>query len=214
MVINMIKHVFFDFNGTIIDDVDLCINLLNEILIRHKKPIVTKEKYKSIFTFPIKKYYELAGVDFNIESFDYLAVDFIEKYQPASYKCKLYDGSIETFKYLRNKGISTYILSASEKNNLMLQCDNFGITQYFDSILGIDNIHASSKIDIAREFMRTSNLNADEILFVGDTLHDYEVAKAMGVKCILVSCGHQAVDVLNKSGVKIINTIADLKEIL
>jgi len=53
----MIKHVFFDFNGTIIDDVDLCLNLLNEILRNQGKPVLDLDTYKHVFKFPIKDYY-------------------------------------------------------------------------------------------------------------------------------------------------------------
>lgn len=54
----MIKHIFLDFNGTIINDVDLCLKLLNELLAVQKKEPISMERYKEIFTFPIQKYYE------------------------------------------------------------------------------------------------------------------------------------------------------------
>ena len=44
----MYKYIFFDFNGTIIDDIDLCLDLLNEILRKQNKPLVGKKKYKEI----------------------------------------------------------------------------------------------------------------------------------------------------------------------
>ena len=46
----MKKYIFLDFNGTIIDDVDLCLDLLNQILENQKKEKVSKERYKDIFT--------------------------------------------------------------------------------------------------------------------------------------------------------------------
>ena len=209
----MIKHIFFDFNGTIINDVKLCLDLLNEILRNQGKRELTIEEYKDVFKFPIKQYYIDAGVDFKIESFESLAVKFIEKYQPASFKCGLYDGTVETIKYLKEKGIKTYILSASEVNNLKEQCEVYGITKLFDAILGIDNIHASSKVDIAKSYMRNMKIDPSEVLFVGDTLHDVEVAKSVGAEPILVSCGHQSTSVLAKASVKIIGRIADLRDI-
>ena len=38
------KYVIFDFNGTILDDVDLCLSLLNEMLNLKGLPSITKEK--------------------------------------------------------------------------------------------------------------------------------------------------------------------------
>ena len=207
----MKKHIFFDFNGTLINDLDLCIELLNDILTMQGKKNLSKDEYKNVFKFPIKQYYIDAGVDLNMNSFEELAVDFINKYQPASLLCGLFDGVYETIEYLKSKGIKVYILSASERNNLLEQCRHYGIDKIFDEILGIDNIHASSKLDIALEFMREANINPAEALFIGDTLHDYEVSSHMGIDCYLVSCGHQSVSILSEAGVEILDDINGLR---
>ncbi|MDE7161191.1 MAG: HAD family hydrolase [Anaeroplasmataceae bacterium] len=206
----MRKYIFLDFNGTIIDDIDLCIELLNEILRKQNKPEVTKERYKNIFTFPVKKYYELAGIDFTLDSFEDLADWFIAKYQPLSLQCGLFPKCVETFQKLKEKGYHLVILSASEKNNLLEQCQSYKIDTYFDAILGIDNIHAESKVQIALNYMKANGIQGNEVLFVGDTLHDLEVAKAMQASCMLVSCGHQSVEVLSKGGVPILSDISAL----
>lgn len=208
----MIKHVFLDFNGTIIDDVDLCLDLLNGILKSQNKEAVNMEKYKNIFTFPIKKYYEAAGVDFNIESYESLAIKFIKEYQPKSLLCGLYSCVIDTLKYLKAKGVKLYILSASERNNLLQQCKHYNIIEYFDAILGIDNIEAKGKTDIAIDFVNNNHINCDEAIFVGDTLHDYEVSQAMNIGCRLVSCGHQSKEVLKAANVIIYDDISGLME--
>ena len=206
----MIKNVFLDFNGTLIDDVDLCLKLLNDILRRQGNREVSLEEYKNIFTFPIKKYYELAGVDFTKDSYEDLAIWFINAYQKASLSCNLYDGVINTIKFLRNKGINVYILSASEKNNLKEQCDHFGLTSVVCDVLGIDNIHAESKVSLAINYIKDNNINLEETIFVGDTLHDNEVARSLGVKSILIPNGHQSKERLEKSDAIIIDDFKDL----
>lgn len=209
----MIKHIIFDFNGTLINDVKLCLDLLNETLNNQGKQGIDLIKYRNIFTFPIKDYYIAAGIDFNIESYESLAIKFIKKYQPLSLRCGLYEGAYEALKYLNDKKYSLYILSASEKNNLLEQCKSYNIDKYFKEILGITNIHAASKVDIGLDFIKRNNVKKEEVLFIGDTLHDYEVATSMGVECALVKCGHQSEDILAKANVKIYNSIADLMEV-
>ena len=206
----MEKHIFFDFNGTIINDIDLCLDLLNQILAKQNKKILSMEEYKNVFTFPIRDYYIAAGVDFNIESYESLAKWFIKEYQPASMECGLFEGIVDTFKVLKEKGYKLYILSASERNNLLEQCKNYDIDKYFVDILGIDNIHAASKVNIAIDYMKEYNINGEDVIFIGDTLHDLEVANAMGAHCKLVSCGHQSKEVLSKGNVDILETVNDL----
>ena len=94
---------------------------------------------------------------------------------------------------------------------MLEQCRYYKIDKYFDDILGIDNIHAGGKVDIAIDFMKKTGIDPTEAMFVGDTLHYLEVAGAMGVKCILVSCGHQSLDVLKKSNTVIIDNISVLR---
>ena len=214
MVILMIKNIFFDFNGTIIDDVDLCLDLLNQILSKQNKRTLNKDEYKHVFKFPIKQYYLDAGVDFNNESYEELSSWFINEYQPKSFHCGLYPNSREIFEYLKSKGYHLYILSASKVNNLQEQANIYDITKYFDAILGIDNIFAASKVQIAKDYIKANNINPKETIFIGDTLHDELVAKEIKAIPLLVDCGHQARDVLAAANVKILHSIADLKEVL
>lgn len=208
---NDIKYIFFDFNGTILNDVELCLDLLNEKLIKQNKQTLTLDEYKHVFKFPIRQYYLDAGLDFNIESFESMADSFIAAYQPASLICGLYPSVIPTLKYLKEKNIRLIILSASEMNNLNYQVNHYGISHYFDAILGINNIYADSKTGIGLKYIEKNNINKKECIFVGDTLHDFEIANEMGIEPILVTCGHQAFDVLRSSGAAIINDIGDLR---
>ena len=74
---------------------------------------------------------------------------------------------------------------------------NFSILRkYFDNIIGLDNIYAGSKTHLGLMLIEQLNLPGNEVLFIGDTLHDAEVAKAMGVDCVLISNGHQVKETL------------------
>ncbi len=208
------KYIFFDFNGTVLNDVDLCLQLLNEMLISCNHQKVSYDEYKHIFRFPVIEYYKLAGFDFTKESFNDLSKWFIENYQPKSLKCHLYDNVVNTFEYLISKGYKLVLLSASQIDNLIQQCNHFEITKYFDAILGIDNIYAASKVDIGVNYLVNNKIDPKEVSMIGDTLHDKEVAEKMGVNCFLVSCGHQHFDILNINENKVLSGVADLMKFL
>ena len=173
------QYVFFDFNGTILDDVDLCLNLLNEMLNMKSLPSVSKKKYQEIFTFPIISYYKKAGFTFEDYSFEELASYFIKKYQPLSLKCQLYPGLIELLDYLKANKVKLVVLSASKLSNLKEQIHHLGLEPYFDFVLGIDDIYAKSKLEIAKNFFLKKEIDPHKCLFIGDTIHDYEVATTL-----------------------------------
>ncbi|MDO4500954.1 MAG: HAD hydrolase-like protein [Erysipelotrichaceae bacterium] len=185
------KYVIFDFNGTIVDDVQLSLDCFNNVRKQflNKGPIDVKE-YREIFTFPVKAYYEAGGFDFEKMSFEEIGQVWMDDYISRRKECKVNEGIIDFFKRNREKGIKNVVLSASKIENLIEQIKELGIYDYLDEILGIDNIYASSKVPIGKEFIKDKN--KEDCVMIGDTIHDAEVAKEMGIRCILVAIGHQS----------------------
>lgn len=206
-------YLVLDFNGTIIDDVDLCLNILNHLLEERNYKKVSLEEYKHIFTFPIKKYYINAGFDLEKYSFTSISNEFISLYQKASLNCKLYEGINELIDKCNNNRIKVVLLSASQIDNLKEQTDHFGLSEKFEAILGTSNIEAASKVEIGKNYFKDKQ--DKKILFVGDTTHDAEVASAIGADALLITHGHQARDILLKANpLKVIDSFKEVADIL
>ena len=61
--------VLWDWNGTLLDDVALCVDALNRLLrIYHYPQQYSLAQYREIFGFPIEDYYIRAGFDFSKNS--------------------------------------------------------------------------------------------------------------------------------------------------
>ena len=206
-------YLVLDFNGTIIDDVDLCLNILNHLLEERNYKKVSLEEYKHIFTFPIKKYYINAGFDLEKYSFTSISNEFISLYQKASLNCKLYEGINELIDRCNNNEVKVVLLSASQIDNLKEQTDHFGLSEKFEVILGTSTIEAASKVESGKNYFKDKQ--DKKILFVGDTTHDAEVASAIGADALLITHGHQARDVLLKANpLKVIDSFKEVEDIL
>lgn len=210
MKLSNYEYIIFDFNGTILDDVDLCINILNYMLEEHGYEKVTIERYLDIFTFPIIEYYKLAGFDFNKHSFNDLSIEFINMYQQASLKCPIYDGVIDLLNKLTKLNKKIILLSASQIDNLLEQTNYFEITKYFNKILGLDNIHAKSKVDIAKKYFIENNIDLSKAIMIGDTIHDMEVANELNIDSLLIANGHQSYDRLIRVTNAVYRTIEEI----
>ena len=209
---NNIKNVFIDFNGTVLDDVDLCLELLNKLLKSQNKASVDINTYRNIFGFPIVDYYKAAGLDFNIESFDSMAVKFIDEYQPRSFKQNINPGIKEFISYLKENNINVILFSASKYENLMEQLRMLKIDDLFDDVIGISNIHARSKLEVFIEYLDKNNIDKDKSILIGDTIHDFECASYAHIKPILVTTGHQSRKRLEDCGCLVIDNILELKD--
>lgn len=191
------KYIFWDFNGTLLDDVELCLDILNEMLVNEGNEKVSMKQYLDIFGFPVKEYYSKV-FDFNKKPFEILSDYFIKNYQPRSFKTKINENAIKLVKYYKNKGYKQIILSASQKDNLKEQLIHFGIIDLFDDFIGIDDHHAESKLEVGKKYLNKHKINPQKATMIGDTLHDAEIAEKLGMKIILYSKGHQARERLEK----------------
>ena len=183
-------YVFWDFNGTILDDVKLCYDILIEMLKEEKRPIVSLEAYLMIFDFPVESYYAKV-YDLKKTSYKELAHRFIRKYQPRSLEINLHENVEKVIGILNDLGVKQVLLSASEEKNLMAQLKHFQIDHLFIKVLGTSNVYAKSKLDVARDYVREKGIHPSQVLMIGDTLHDAEVAHNLGFDVVLFSKGHQ-----------------------
>ena len=49
-----------------------------------------------------------------------------------------------------------------------------------------------------------------DVLFIGDTDHDFAAASSVGCRCVLIAGGQQAKRVLEKCGVPVLDSIMDI----
>lgn len=210
-MINNYKHVIWDWNGTLLNDVDFCRGIINRILIENNLPDLSLKKYKEIFTFPVQNYYQTAGLDFTKTSFEILGKDFMDEYESKKLTCSLFDSAEVVLSGIHKKGIGQSVLSAYLHDNLVNILDHYNLTKYFDNIIGLDNIYAGSKTHLGLSLIEQLNLPREQILFIGDTLHDAEVAEAMGVNSILIASGHQVKEKLQTNGNIVLDTMLSLK---
>jgi len=204
------KYVIYDWNGTLLDDTVMCHSILNSLLSERGKPTISFEHYRDIFTFPIKNYYIKAGFDFSSESYESIAEKYVPLFNSKCRECKLAEGAEEMLEACSRAGIIQMVLSATEQNMLVSQLKQFGINNYFVSALGLGDPYARSKVELGTKELVEKNINPKDVVMIGDTEHDYDVAKAIGCDIILYSEGHQPYERLIKLTDKIFTNFGDI----
>jgi len=206
------EHIIWDWNGTLIDDVQLCVEIINSMLEKRHLPVVSFDKYRDVFSFPVINYYQKIGFDFESESFELISTEFITQYERMRGQCSLMSDAIETLGYFSRSGLTQSILSASKQSYLTKAVAEYRLSKTFLAINGLDNHHASSKIEIGKDFIAGTKLDPSKILLLGDTTHDAEVAQAIGADCCLISNGHQNPKRLTAFGVPVVDSLAKLRQ--
>ncbi len=183
------KHIIWDWNGTLFDDAWLCIDVMNGCLMRRNLPQLTAERHRKVFQFPVKNYYINLGFDFGKEPFEVSGTEFIREYEKRKFECRLREDAIEVLHEFHKGGIGQSILSACQQENLNSLVDYWELSIFFEKLIGLRNHYARGKMGNGLQWIKTWSHNPEEVVLVGDTVHDYEVSVAMGIDCILIDGG-------------------------
>ncbi len=204
-------HIIWDFNGTLMDDAPLCLNVMNGMLVEGGLPPMTAERYAEIFDFPVSVYYQRAGWDLEKTPFEPLSDAFMAGYHAKKLTCQLRPGAVETLRRNQQAGLPQSVISAAQQSMVRELVDHYGIGEYFVSVRGLDNHHAAGKVAIGVQWVEELGIDPKTILMVGDTVHDYEVAQAMGVDCVLVYSGHHARARLAATGAPVVDRLDEIE---
>ena len=210
---NGYRYVIWDWNGTLLDDLSLCVDVINGMLRKRRMPTVTREEYLAVFGFPVRRYYQALGFDFSRESFEALSHEFIAGYEAGRRGCALHPEVRTTLERIAAADQRQALLSASAQDSLRDAVRTFELDAFFDQVAGLDNIYAHSKVELGCELVSSLPCAPSEAVLVGDTLHDAEVAQAMGTGCVLVAHGHQSRARLHQHGAtRVVDSLRELAD--
>ena len=205
--------IIWDWNGTLLDDVSICLESINAMLEERRLRVLTREMYRDVFTFPVKDYYRQLGFDFEKEDWEIVAMDFMDRYFSKLTRSKLFPDALPALDFFHQRGYRQVILSAMEQQALNASVMERGIGQYFQRIVGIDNHYAAGKSVNGHAIIMEYSLAADKTWFIGDTLHDADIARELGCRCLLIAKGHQDKKRLKQAGVTVLNSLTELNAI-
>jgi phosphoglycolate phosphatase len=187
------KYILWDWNGTLLDDTRAAFNTLNIMLKKRGVKPIAMEFYLDNFAFPVKPFYESIGMVLDNENWDDLAIEYHDIY--AAQNKVLNVEAIAALEKVRLCGVGQSIISALRQDLLRKATDSFGVSKYLDYVYGVDNLDGCSKIERAKELLdkiRGEHVEELDIVLIGDSLHDKEVADMLGVGCVLCSQGSHA----------------------
>lgn len=191
-------RIIWDWNGTLLDDNHASLSALNAILLRRGLESVDLDYYRKNFAFPVRYFYESLGVKIECEDWDALA----QEYHDAYHECelRLAADAKDALEFVRDNGVSQAVVSAMREDYLISDMDRFGIRPYFESVLGTNNLDGCSKLSRIRDYVALAG-GREEYVVIGDSLHDKEVADAIGARCVFYGGGSHDPSRLREFGV-------------
>ena len=209
----MKKVILWDWNGTLLDDAAYAVGVRNRVFPRYGlPPLESLEAYREQFTFPVRVYYERAGV--TEENFEAVANAWMAEYVAGYQTVPLFPDAIKVLDLFHREGFTQVILSASQEDNLRLQLDHAGIRDRFDEVLGLSHIYATDKSGLARAWLTEACADPGNCVLIGDTVHDAIVAESLGISCVLVARGHMGKRQLLETGYPVRASLTEAAELI
>jgi len=205
------KLALWDWNGTLLDDVQYAINVRNCVFPRFGLPTVEdRSAYHEQFTFPVRVYYERAGV--TEENFEAVANAWMDEYVAGCHAVALFPDALFALDRFAASGYAQVVLSASKLDTLRAQLQQAGILERFDAVLGLSHIYATDKTEIAKDYFAENKIKSADCVLLGDTVHDALVADSLGIACALIARGHMSRKRLQQTGKPVYASLTEAAE--
>ena len=209
-MINSIKAIIFDFDGTVANTMPFLTELAVKFITENHT--ISKEEAK-------RRYLETTGLDFTsqLESIfpnhpnnQEVAAGFEKRKLEDIFDHPVFPDVIPTLKYFRNKKIKTVICS-STKQKIITQYGRLNkIDVLMDNLFGYEqNFRKGDQIDFVLQHYQ---LQPDKVLFVADSLKDYDFAKEKKINFIGISGIFEKKE-FQKRGALSVGRLTDLTEL-
>src|SRR5215475_8432213 len=104
--------IIWDWNGTLLDDVQLSLDIVNEMLAEQGIAALTVQRCKDIFDIPASLYWERAGLDLQTIPFEAVSLAFCARFEQRVHTAAVFPGVRHVLQTLQQHGIAQFVLSS------------------------------------------------------------------------------------------------------
>jgi phosphoglycolate phosphatase-like HAD superfamily hydrolase len=201
-----VKHLVWDWNGTLLNDLGLVVNATNIALGSAGAPPVTEEEHRRDFRRPIIDYYgSLLGRVVTPDEFALMDRIFHDHYRLGLRTCGLAPDAVAA--------LSTWtgtqsLLSMWFHEELVPTVDGYGLTTHFRRIDGFKGgLGGGFKAEHLKTHLIELGLDGPDVVLIGDSVDDADAAESVGAACVLYSGGFTGLARLQQVGVPVADSL-------
>lgn len=211
-----VKHIVWDWNGTILDDNDAVVRAVNRVCEQFERDPIDLDFWRSIYRRPLTDCYgDLLGRPLSAD--DWALVDrlYHAEYHGLLDTCRLATGVPDELRRWQASGRGQSLLSMWFHEQLVPLVDEYALSDLFARIDGLRAVvGGGSKTEHLAEHLAAQGLSAADVLVIGDVTDDADAAAHVGAQCVLVTTGMMNREQLASRGVPVVDSIAQALALL
>ncbi|HEX5543234.1 MAG TPA: HAD hydrolase-like protein [Micromonospora sp.] len=204
----MRKHLVWDWNGTLLDDLSLVVESTNITFARVNGPIVTAQEHRVRFRRPVADYYsEVLGRPVGADEFARLDKIFHDAYRTRLAACELAEDARHA---MREWGGTQSLLSMWFHDELVPTIETYGLTDAFVRVDGLPGtVGGDRKAEYLARHLAALGVDGRSTVLIGDSLDDADAAESVGARCVLYAGGFTDPGRLRASGLPVAESLTE-----
>lgn len=209
----MISHIVWDWNGTLLDDLDIVLESLNVGISGFGVGPIDDLEYRNHFTRPVRSFYEsLLDRAVSDMEWELLNKTFHEEYFSRVHRARLARDAMVAIDHVEARGWGQSLLSMTTQDQLNEIVASFRIADRFLRIDGLRGETGGLKASHLADHLASLGVDPSRALVIGDTPDDAAAARHVGSQVVLYDSGSHHPDELSSVGVPVVNTLVEALE--
>ena len=214
------RHVVWDWNGTLFDDLEIVVASVNVSLRSVGAPPIDADRYRAVYERPLHRFYEsLLGRPVLPEEMAAIDRDFHDAYHALLDQARLTVDARSAVDLVASRGRTQSVLSMWWHDRLVPAVRYFALDDYMLAVDGHRGPAGASKQNhLARHVEQLVRLFPGRVesrgmTVIGDVTDDADAARAVGVGCVLYDGGSQPRAALEATGAPVTSSLIEAVEL-
>ncbi|MEU8875655.1 HAD family hydrolase [Streptomyces javensis] len=208
---NHVTHLVWDWNGTLLHDIDAVISATNASFQEIGLPPITLERYRDLYCVPVPRFYErLMGRLPSDEEWAVMDEAFHRHYWELAETSGLAIGARQLLTEWQEAGLTQSLCSLAPHEYLLPLVRTHGIERHF---VRVDGRTGQSNTGKAEQMMRhiaaLEGVPPQRMVVIGDALDDAVAARHVGARAVLYTGGSHSRASLEAAGAPVVDTLEE-----
>lgn len=210
---NRFSHVIFDWDGTLMDSTGRIVSAMQATAKNLSIDVPSEETVKSIIGLSMQAVLDKVFP----EACDVTRAKILEEYryqyvEGDNTPTPLFEGSIPLLNWLKEQEVIISVATGKARNGLQRVMKEVDLIDFFDSTICADEASSKPNPHMVEILLEQSGKRKEEVVVIGDSIHDLKMAMNAGVSSIAVTSGADEQDALSQHNpIQILESVCHLR---